>query len=387
MRLLNVLHICNNYYGTSVYIDLVNELNNNNIGNYVLVVLPNNKNYLSTIDINKSTKNLDTIIIPNIVNNLSKFFPIIRVLFLFQLVKKYKKVNIDIIHSHTLYSNGSMGRWLSNILAIPHISSIRNVDINTVYKNLIYYRKSFLKKIAIGNNVFPNKAYVNFVTNEMEKKNINMKSINISIIPNSVDHFWLENKYQAKQVKENVVTILFVGEFTSNKNIDFLLDVFATQWLENIKFEVKIIGYLNSKWKGNQKYYEHIQSRVENIDNIKMLDKVTEKEVLLEHYRNSDIFFMTSFYETFGLVYVEAMSQGLPIIYTRGQGIDGFYQEGDIGFPVDPTNVEQARSCIESVIDNYQKISQNCVSFVDDFSKEVNINKLINIYKDARDNK
>ena len=89
---------------------------------------------------------------------------------------------------------------------------------------------------------------------------------------------------------------------------------------------------------------------------------------------------MTSFYETFGLVYAEAMSQGLPIIYTEGQGIDGFYEEGDVGFPVDPTNVEQARSCVGYVVDNYQKISQNCISFVDDFSKEVNINKLVNTY-------
>ena len=43
---------------------------------------------------------------------------------------------------------------------------------------------------------------------------------------------------------------------------------------------------------------------------------------------------MPSFPETFGLVYVEAMSQGLPIIYTKGQGIDGYFEDGKVGYPV-----------------------------------------------------
>ena len=38
-------------------------------------------------------------------------------------------------------------------------------------------------------------------------------------------------------------------------------------------------------------------------------------------YRENDIYVMPSIIETFGLVYAEAMSQGLPVIYTRGQGL------------------------------------------------------------------
>lgn len=44
-------------------------------------------------------------------------------------------------------------------------------------------------------------------------------------------------------------------------------------------------------------------------------------------FAESDIFVMVSHSETFGLVYIEALSQGLPILYTRGQGIDGTLKE------------------------------------------------------------
>lgn len=40
---------------------------------------------------------------------------------------------------------------------------------------------------------------------------------------------------------------------------------------------------------------------------------------------------MPSHKETFGLVYAEAMSQGLPIIYTKNQGFDGQFPDGYVG--------------------------------------------------------
>jgi glycosyltransferase involved in cell wall biosynthesis len=58
------------------------------------------------------------------------------------------------------------------------------------------------------------------------------------------------------------------------------------------------------------------------------------KEKLLNNYRNSDIFIMPSYNETFGLVYIEAMSQGLPIIYTQNEGVDGYFKEGSVGYSV-----------------------------------------------------
>ena len=392
--MLKVLHICNNYFGTMLYPELIDGLSKYGVDNKVLVVLPksNKAKVLAVLPkINKvfvpEKTNVTVVWIPNIINIISKVFPILRVVYIYKLIDVFKNQNIDVIHSHTIHSNGVIGAWLSKILKVPLVLSGRNVDINIVYKNLFFYRKMILRRISSNKTIFINMAYLNFINKEIKIQNIGKEKNKAEVIPNSINSYWFKNKNQPKQLKSNVVNILFVGECTPNKNIDFLLDVFETQWLSGLLFNVQIIASLDSKCKDNYKYYAHIKSRVKNINNIELIGKVTNKELLLKYYRKSDIFFMASFYETFGLVYAEAMSQGLPIIYTKEQGIDGFYKEGEVGFPVDPRNIEQARSRIRYVVDNYQKISQNCLSFVDDFSKEENINKLINTYNDARDNR
>ena len=68
---------------------------------------------------------------------------------------------------------------------------------------------------------------------------------------------------------------------------------------------------------------------------------------------------MPSLTETFGLVYIEALSQGLPIIYTKGQGIDGFYKEGYVGFHVDPYNVNDIVKKIIMIDSDYDTLSDN----------------------------
>ena len=54
------------------------------------------------------------------------------------------------------------------------------------------------------------------------------------------------------------------------------------------------------------------------------------KSELLGIYRSSSIFIMPSTGETFGLVYIEALSQSLPVIYTKGDGVYGFLENVDI---------------------------------------------------------
>lgn len=91
---------------------------------------------------------------------------------------------------------------------------------------------------------------------------------------------------------------------------------------------------------------------------------------------------MWSKHEDFGLVYVEAISQGLPIIYTRGQGFDNQFEEGEVGYSVKYDSAEEIVEKIELIINDYETISNNCIERVNRFDWDKIAEKYINIYYD-----
>ena len=90
---------------------------------------------------------------------------------------------------------------------------------------------------------------------------------------------------------------------------------------------------------------------------------------------------MPSHTETFGLTYAEAMSQGLPVIYTRGQGFDKQFDDGVVGYSVSDTNVQELVQKIMECIKHYEKLSTNCVTNVTKFDWNYICNTYISIYE------
>ena len=192
------------------------------------------------------------------------------------------------------------------------------------------------------------------------------------IIPFGISSFWIQNKYDIKPkfIKKNKIKLIYVGDFTKNKNVHVSIKI--ARRLKELGYEVKfiIVG-------GNGGYEYKIKKLAKiNQDIIEIYGRVEEKSKLLNIYRKSDIFIMPSHYESFGLVYGEAMSQGLPVIYTKGQGIDGYFKEGTVGYSVNPQDINGIVKKIEMIINNYNKISKNCLNLVEKFSW----NKIDKIY-------
>ena len=89
---------------------------------------------------------------------------------------------------------------------------------------------------------------------------------------------------------------------------------------------------------------------------------------------------MPSLSETFGLSYIEAMSQGIPIIYTRGQGIDGVFEEGTVGYHVNPYDIEETYNAIKRILSDYEKFSNACIEESKQFSWDVIVDDYQKIY-------
>ena len=84
------------------------------------------------------------------------------------------------------------------------------------------------------------------------------------------------------------------------------------------------------------------------IDRISLLgrmDRLSVRSQLLLH----DIFIMISKNETFGLVYLEAMSVGCITIAARNEGFDGIIEDGKNGFLCEAGNVDELCSIITRI--------------------------------------
>ena len=91
---------------------------------------------------------------------------------------------------------------------------------------------------------------------------------------------------------------------------------------------------------------------------------------------------MISKREAFGLVYAEALTQGLPIIYTKNQGFDKQFEEGYVGYHVESSDIDEIIQCIKTIISNYKDLSERAEKASQRFSWAEIVKKYVVIYND-----
>lgn len=98
-------------------------------------------------------------------------------------------------------------------------------------------------------------------------------------------------------------------------------------------------------------------------------------------YKNSDCFILPSSLETFGVVYVEAMAVGLPVIATRCGGPEDFVDSQN-GILIDVDNLSQLKDAIVYMYHNHSKYNHQAIrnSVINKFSPEVVANKVLSVY-------
>ena len=164
------------------------------------------------------------------------------------------------------------------------------------------------------------------------------------VIPYGInDTFFAPDNFSHRTELAAPVRIISAAMIDKNKNHLNLARAVDMLNHQGYSLELTVIG---------RSVDERITRELKSYSFVKVLPPVTQDE-LKKVYRAADIFALTSIYETFGLVYAEALSQGLPIIYTRGQGFDGQFPDGYVGYPVEAGDIKSIAEGIKSVIGNY----------------------------------
>lgn len=136
--------------------------------------------------------------------------------------------------------------------------------------------------------------------------------------------------------KEGYKLLLYVGRIEERRNIMFLLDVFCRiNKCEKVK--LVIIGTGNEKYK--KKCERFIASH--NIsDDVEYVERM-EQQYLPQIYKQADLFLLPTSYEIFGMVILEAMYFGVPVLTTLNGGSDILIQDGITGFIIPELNIDK----------------------------------------------
>lgn len=282
------------------------------------------------------------------------------------LYEKYVKIygKPDLIHVHCGLYGGLAAKVIKDKYSIPyviteHSSTILNNSLNDYNKKVLSIAYNNADKlISVG-----------------EKLKTSMKNYtknDIVVVPNIVntDGFKVNKDY--KREKFRFVTVAYLKK---NKRIDLIIEAFNRLKEKYSNIELYIGG--NGPEKSNIK--QIINNYNLNSD-VHLLGEVLRDD-LPEVMGNSDCFVLPSMYETFGVVYIEALACGVPIIATKCGGPEDFFNN-KLGYMIDVDNLEQLYNSMEKILNNKVKFNSNEISdyIKNKFSRKVIVSELENVY-------
>jgi len=267
--------------------------------------------------------------------------------------------SFNMIHAHTLFSEGYLAYKLHKESGIPYIVAVRNTDINVFFK----YRK-YLH--GLGCEILKNADRIIFLTSVYEQKLFDkyipkkfrdeLKS-KIVIIPNGIDSLFLNNMAQPRsRVSENKLNVITVGMVNKNKNQTYICDQLEKYQKDNPDIIVSYKNFGIIRFERDKKY----AALLNKYPFAERCEPKSHME-LIEEYRKADIFALLSKTESFGIVYAEAISQALPILYTKGEGFDTQFDDGVVGHAVDLSKNGDFVQKLESILKDYEGFSKRAL--------------------------
>ena len=261
--------------------------------------------------------------------------------------------NYDLCHATTLFSDGPLAYQLYRRYGIPYVVTVRNTDVNE-------FMKVAPHTWPAGRRVLRHAAKIVFLSKAMQEKFCRSVVVR-GMLPalrdkfvmqtNGIDDWWLTH-VTAEPAPDNHA-LLYVGRFNVNKNVERLIGAVESLSGEFPDIRLTLVGGRGGREK-------HVLEAVrQHPERLQYLGPIYDKEKLQTVYRQHALFAMPSIFETFGLVYLEALSQNLPVVYTRGQGIDGLLDKR-VGERVNPLSQSDIARGIATILRNrpqYEAVS------------------------------
>ena len=259
--------------------------------------------------------------------------------FLRTAYKSIKKIlhtkNIEIIHSHVSYPSGILAYWLSKSLNIPYCITEHSSPFESLFRSIFHKSLVFKAMKKADSLITVSKSSEINISKYLRKE--------IAIVHNLLS----DNKLRPiKKIASEIFHLGFLGGLnTDQKGLDILLK--AININENkdfINLHIGGDGLLLESYKD--------MARQLNLEEMCHFYGSIKPDEVQSFMQKLDIFVLSSRHETFGIVAIEAMACGVPIVATNCGGPQE-YVDAENGVLTENESIEGLSAGISKIINNY----------------------------------
>jgi glycosyltransferase involved in cell wall biosynthesis len=293
------------------------------------------------------------------------------------LIQSLLSTDADVIHAHSYvyfptYVSAITKKLMNTVLVLtthqpPVEYASRNRNLMTLYNNSV---GRFAIKTADG-VIAVTRSEKNFL-----QAHVRASPSKIKVIPEGVD---LQQFYPEGKKMEKRVIILFVGRFSKEKGLRYLIEAIPKVIAEYPQAQFMLVG----EDCGVKNELLKLVDELEVKNQIMFLEPRFGSE-LARIYRFSTLFVLPSLYETFGLVILEAMASGLPVVATKVGGVETLVKHGYNGLFVSPKNPSALSDSIITLLSEnslYKRIRKQCIETSKLYSWSTMAEKVEEFYK------
>ena len=281
--------------------------------------------------------------------SLPTFYPGFRIAIPFspKISRKLKSLDMDIVHCHSPFQLGLLGRRVAKKRGRPFVYTL-----HTLFDKYIHYapfipgpvaKKLMAEHIkrfcaSASRVIVPS----NYVRDHLLELGVTPR---LEVVPTGVD-IEAANALTGKGIRkkygipEDVVVLMYAGRLTKEKNLPFLLQSFKL-----INEEIPKIFLMIVAGGPMRKELEDLAKELRIFERVVFCGEVAHPDIF-DHFAASDIFVFSSTTETQGLVIAEAFSKGLPAVAVSASGVNEAIEDGVNGYLVKKEPEEFAKKVL-----------------------------------------
>ncbi|MFY9605600.1 MAG: glycosyltransferase [Thermoplasmata archaeon] len=300
------------------------------------------------------------------------------------MLEHLRKEKVDVIHSHGLASMAILSLTAARALKVPHVLTFHTMANEALkYHSPLPIRKDILERLVwvYLRNLLKRPEVVVVpsapIKEELAENRVVMKSC--EVVPTGVDcSRFSPEKYDKKFLDRFGLNgkrvLLHVGRLSKEKRLDIVLKAMAELAPKEPDLRLLVVGEGPAA-----DYYKSMADDLMIEDRVTFAGFLSDEDLPIA-YASCEALIIASTFETQGLVVLEALASGTPVVGIRFRAIPEFVQEGKNGCLFDPdTCTDAIRRCLQ----RSDSMMMNAVSSAREFSIDLSAARLEKAYEHA----